>query len=472
MGNCNCAHAETKEDRIPTGGPAGVKKIGGDAKPTGAPFSYLESHRAIKHLGRGAAADTWLFVDRKRNRLVAIKLFPRPIPANLRDSTLNEVKCQTELGPGHINLINVYEAILTPDHLGIVMEYATGGALTAHVAERWGAAKPGGLILSEDEARYFFRQFIEAVDYCHRNKIAHRDLKLDNTLLDNQNPPFIKICDFGFARHLNANNLYRTKSHLGTPEYMSPELLRNQSKDKTLKEYDPRSVDVWASGVLLLVSLCGAFPWDHTRQHDNFNDDQELDLWLQEVNKQWSESPFIADNVNQLSPEARDLLDRIFVLDPTKRITIPEIMRHAWYTKALRPEHQAALDRVHEEQRQVDEHLRHRKLDPVKVAERNKRLEQLVDEACSAEALQDISSHGRQLRPLHVLDFKHREIKRLDLTERAVLEGESCNCTEEHATVADRAAGLEMARSGKLHESASMKSFESSNGNGADKSRE
>lgn len=67
------------------------------------------------------------------------------------------VQCQTELGPGHINLINVYEAILTPDHLGIVMEYAAGGALTAHVAERWGAAKPGGLILTEDEARYFFR---------------------------------------------------------------------------------------------------------------------------------------------------------------------------------------------------------------------------------------------------------------------------------------------------------------------------
>lgn len=61
---------------------------------------------------------------------------------------------------------------------------------------------------------------------------------------------------------------------------MSPELLRNQSKDKkTLKEYDPRSVDVWAAGVLLLVALCGAFPWDHTRQHDNFNNDQELDLW-------------------------------------------------------------------------------------------------------------------------------------------------------------------------------------------------
>lgn len=62
----------------------------------------------------------------------------------------------------------------------------------------------------------------------------------------------------------------------------------------------------------------------------------------------------------------------------------------------------------------------------------------------------------------------------LDLTERAVIVGESCNCTEEHATVADRAAGLENSKSGKLHESASITSFESSNshGNGADKSRE
>jgi serine/threonine protein kinase len=51
---------------------------------------------------------------------------------------------------------------------------------------------------------------------------------------------------------------------------------------------------------------------------------------LQEVNRQWSESPFIADNVGALSPEARDLLDKIFVVDPTKRITIPEIMQHPW----------------------------------------------------------------------------------------------------------------------------------------------
>jgi serine/threonine protein kinase len=64
-----------------------------------------------------------------------------------------------------------------------------------------------------------------------------------------------------------------------TPEYMSPELLHNQSKEKgQLSEYDARLVDVWASGVLLLVSLCGAFPFDHTR-HQRFADEEELDLW-------------------------------------------------------------------------------------------------------------------------------------------------------------------------------------------------
>ena len=67
------------------------------------------------------------------------------------------MQVQAELGPGHINLINVYELILSEDYLGLVMEYAQGGSLTAHVAERWGTAKAGKLVMDEDEARYFFR---------------------------------------------------------------------------------------------------------------------------------------------------------------------------------------------------------------------------------------------------------------------------------------------------------------------------
>lgn len=57
-----------------------------------------------------------------------------------------------------------------------------------------------GLLMTEDEAGYFFKQIVHAVDYCHRHRVVHRDLKLDNTLLSAHNPPFVKICDFGFAR--------------------------------------------------------------------------------------------------------------------------------------------------------------------------------------------------------------------------------------------------------------------------------
>ena len=67
------------------------------------------------------------------------------------------MQCQAELGPGHINLINVYEVILTPDHLALVMEVAEGGSLTTYVAERWAKAAHGGLILTEDEGRFFFQ---------------------------------------------------------------------------------------------------------------------------------------------------------------------------------------------------------------------------------------------------------------------------------------------------------------------------
>lgn len=78
-------------------------------------------YRAIRLLGRGAEADTWLFADRKRNLPIAIKLFARPVPKGLVGSILREIRLQSLLGPGHMNLINVYEVMLTRDHLGIAM---------------------------------------------------------------------------------------------------------------------------------------------------------------------------------------------------------------------------------------------------------------------------------------------------------------------------------------------------------------
>ena len=93
-----------------------------------------------------------------------------------------------------MNLVSAKEVVLTPSHLAIVMEYCAGGNLTTYVTDRWDTTdERDGLFLTEDEARYFFRQYTDAVDYLHRNKVAHRDLKLDNIVLDGSTPPRIKV---------------------------------------------------------------------------------------------------------------------------------------------------------------------------------------------------------------------------------------------------------------------------------------
>lgn len=101
---------------------------------------------------------------------------------------------------------------LTPTHLGIVLQYAAGGELFERV-------KQAGHF-TEDEARYFFQQLITGVRYCHRKNFAHRDLKLENTLLDASPAPLLKIADFGYCKDLVFDT--PPKSTVGTPAYISP----------------------------------------------------------------------------------------------------------------------------------------------------------------------------------------------------------------------------------------------------------
>jgi len=281
-----------------------------------------ENYEQVKHLGKGGTGDTWAFIDKRSGEQVAIKFLKRPLPKVLLENIKREFLIQAELGFGHENVIKAYEAVLTPTHLCLVMEYARGGSLTAYVADKWKEAQQRGLFLSEDEARFFFKQFLSAVNYCHHHRVVHRDLKLDNTLLDAATPPAIKICDFGFAKTWSEEaNMY---TQIGTPVYMSPELMNQATKEKG---YDGRSVDVWASGILLLVMLLGSFPFDHTEHPDPNTSEAHLEVWLQQVSKRWSEVPHMAEAVKKLSPEIKDLLNRIFVIDASKRVTVQQIKR-------------------------------------------------------------------------------------------------------------------------------------------------
>ncbi|KAL3722436.1 hypothetical protein ACJRO7_034756 [Eucalyptus globulus] len=166
------------------------------------------------------------------------------------------------------------------------------------------------------QARFFFQQLISGVSYCHTMQICHRDLKLENTLLDGSPAPRLKICDFGYSKSSLLHS--QPKSTVGTPAYIAPEVLLK-------KEYDGKVADVWSCGVTLYVMLVGAYPFEDPEDPKNFRRTIQRIL-----NVQYS----IPDYVH-ISPECHHLISRIFVADPTKRITIPEIRNHEWFLKNL-----------------------------------------------------------------------------------------------------------------------------------------
>jgi serine/threonine-protein kinase SRK2 len=121
------------------------------------------------------------------------------------------------------------EVFLTATHLGIVMEYAAGGELFDRIVR---AGR-----FSEDEARFFFQQLVCGVRCCHAEGVCHRDLKLENTLLDGRPAPRLKICDFGYSKSALFDS--QPKSTVGTPAYIAPEVLSR-------KQYDGEVADVWS----------------------------------------------------------------------------------------------------------------------------------------------------------------------------------------------------------------------------------
>lgn len=137
--------------------------------------------------------------------------------------------------------------------------------------------------------------------------MCHRDLKLENILLDTHKN--IKIIDFGLSNVLAKD--YKLKTACGSPSYASPEMLSQ-------KRYDGPMVDYWALGVILFAMLCGYLPFD---------DDDLQKLYKKIIAGIFKIPPFVSAN-------AADLITKILVTDPSKRINMKQIMDHPWYKEA------------------------------------------------------------------------------------------------------------------------------------------
>ncbi|TYK13582.1 serine/threonine-protein kinase SRK2E-like [Cucumis melo var. makuwa] len=266
-----------------------------------------DRYELVRDIGSGNFGVARLMRDKHTDELVAVKYIERgdKIDENVQREIINHRSLR------HPNIVKFKEVVLTPTHLAIVMEYASGGELFERICN---AGR-----FSEDEARFFFQQLISGVSYCHAMEVCHRDLKLENTLLDGSPAPRLKICDFGYSKKIKSSVLHsQPKSTVGTPAYIAPEVLLK-------KEYDGKIADVWSCGVTLYVMLVGAYPFEDPEDPKNFRKTIQRIL-----NVQYS----IPDYVH-ISPDCCHLMSRIFVADPAKRISIPEIRKQEWFSKNL-----------------------------------------------------------------------------------------------------------------------------------------
>ncbi|KAG2327012.1 hypothetical protein Bca52824_009740 [Brassica carinata] len=264
----------------------------------------MDKYEVVKDLGAGNFGVARLLRHKETKELVAMKYIERgrKIDENVAREIINHRSLR------HPNIIRFKEVVLTPTHLAIVMEYASGGELFERICN---AGR-----FSEAEARYFFQQLICGVDYCHSLQICHRDLKLENTLLDGSPAPLLKICDFGYSKSSLLHS--RPKSTVGTPAYIAPEVLSR-------REYDGKNADVWSCGVTLYVMLVGGYPFEDPDDPRNFRKTIQRIMAVQYK---------IPDYVH-ISQECKHLLSRIFVTNPAKRITLKEIKKHPWFLKNL-----------------------------------------------------------------------------------------------------------------------------------------
>lgn len=181
------------------------------------------------------------------------------------------------------------------------MELMSGGDLFDRIGKK--------KAYSEADARDLVVKMLKAVAYCHARKIAHCDMKPKNLLLmSDDNDSYIKLADFGFAARVHEPN--SLSKQCGTPFFVSPEILMR-------KGYDQQS-DMWSCGCIVYLLLSGNLPFMGRSQKELFRKivagkfDFEDDEW------------------NDISDQAKDLVERMLVLDPSKRITAAEAVRHEW----------------------------------------------------------------------------------------------------------------------------------------------
>nr|XP_043635453.1 CBL-interacting serine/threonine-protein kinase 25-like [Erigeron canadensis] len=254
-------------------------------------------------LGQGTFAKVYYARDLATLKSVAVKVIKieQVKKKGLMEQITHEIAAMRLVR--HPNVVQLKEVMATKTKIFLIMEYVKGGELFAKVVKGR---------LKEDFARKYFQQLISAVDYCHSRGVSHRDLKPENLLLDENED--LKVSDFGLsALPEQLWNDGKLHTQCGTPAYVAPEVLRQ-------KGYDGAKADIWSCGVILYVLLAGYLPFrEENVMHmygKIFKAEYEFPRWI--------------------STDARRLITKLLVVNQSRRLTIPLIMRTPWFLKGLK----------------------------------------------------------------------------------------------------------------------------------------
>ncbi|GLT59891.1 hypothetical protein SLA2020_326860 [Shorea laevis] len=258
-----------------------------------------------KTLGEGTFAKVKFARNIETGENVAIKILDKE--KVLKHKMIGQIKREISTMKliRHPNVIRLYEVMASKSKIYIVLEFVTGGELFDKIASRGR--------LKEDEARKYFQQLINAVDYCHSRGVYHRDLKPENLLLDASG--VLKVSDFGLSalpQQVRDDGLLHTTC--GTPNYVAPEVINN-------KGYDGAKADLWSCGVILFILMAGYLP---------FEDSNLMALYKKIFKADFTCPPWF-------SSSAKKLILRILDPNPLKRITIAEVIENDWFKKGYKP---------------------------------------------------------------------------------------------------------------------------------------
>lgn len=272
-----------------------------------------------KSLGEGAGGSVKLITRHKDQKVFAVKEFRQRASYETHREYSRKVSAEYCIGLTlkHPNIVCTVDIIYESDKIYQIMEYCEFDLFAIVMSGK----------MSREEVYCDFKQMMAGVKYIHQAGLAHRDLKLDNCVINGDG--IVKIIDFGSAvvfKYPESEKIHEASGVVGSDPYLAPEVLDNS-------HYDPRATDIWSAAIVFCCMLMRKFPWKAPKQSDpSFKLFTSPITPIKEDEKEPAELTGPQRLWKNLPVEVTTLVESMLTLDPTERATIEECWADSWLT--------------------------------------------------------------------------------------------------------------------------------------------